>query len=194
MNMYGSEALEYEEMIRTRPARSTESQPSFEVVSGGGLDARVRAGVSSEFLARVKMVVAAAVLLFVLGSLRVALTSMTVAQLSANAEMREQISDFITNNDNLRVERSLMSSAGRIDRIAVQNYGMVVPASYDVIVLDTAEDEELAEEAVEEEAVEEASEEEIEAESEAEPEVEPEADAEVEDDTTFDATQLAAGL
>lgn len=190
MNMYGSEALEYEEMIRTRPARSTESQPSFEVVSGGGLDARVRAGVSSEFLARVKMVVAAAVLLFVLGSLRVALTSMTVAQLSSNAEMREQISDFITNNDNLRVERSLMSSAGRIDRIAVQNYGMVVPASYDVIVLDTAEDEE----AVEEEAVEEAPEEEIEAESEAEPEVEPEADAEVEDDTTFDATQLAAGL
>ena len=157
MSTYGNEALEYEVMAQNRSARNLEPQPSFEVVTGGGLDARARAGVSSEFLARVKMVIAAAILIFVLGTLRVALTSMTVAQLSANAQMREEISNYTTNNDNLRVERSLMSSAARIDRIATQNYGMVYPASYDVIVLDSDEDgDEHADEAyVDEESYEE---------------------------------------
>ena len=190
MNMYGSEALEYEEMTRTRPARSTESQPSFEVVTGGGLDARVRAGVSSEFLARVKMVVAAAVMLFILGTFRVALTSATVAQLSSNVEVREQIEDFETTNNTLRVERSLMSSATRIDRIATQNYGMVPAESFDVIVIDNGEEAE--------------AEAEVEPDAEVAPEAEAEAPAEdavgdeavedAESTPVIDAGLLAAGL
>ena len=64
MRTAAAEAIEFEEMISGSPARQLETDSRFEVVTGGGLDARVRAGVSSEFLARVKMVIAAAVLLF----------------------------------------------------------------------------------------------------------------------------------
>ena len=134
------------------------------------------------------MVVAAAVMLFILGTFRVALTSATVAQLSSNVEVREQIEDFETTNNNLRVERSLMSSATRIDRIATQNYGMVPAASFDVIVIDNGEEAE------------------AEAEVESEAEVAPEAEAPAEDaigdeavedaesTPVVDAGLLAAGL
>ena len=186
MRTANAQAFELEEMLESRPERELGAEPRFEVVEGGGLDAHVCAGVSSEFLARVKMVVAAAVMLFILGTFRVALTSATVAQLSSNVEVREQIEDFETTNNNLRVERSLMSSATRIDRIATQNYGMVPAASFDVIVIDNGE--------------------EAEAEVESEVEVAPEAEAPAEDaigdeavedavsTPVVDAGLLAAGL
>ena len=188
MNMYSAEALEFEEQLESRPTRQREQQPSFEVVTGGGLDSRVRAGVSSAFLARVKAVVAAAVLIFVLGSVRVALTAATVSVLSTNATLREQISTFETNNDNLRVERSLLASATRIDRIATQNYGMISPASFDVIVFEPEVEEEVEGEISEEsEAV-------VEDEASAEEAV-PEQDAAIASEGfTFDATLLTAGL
>lgn len=172
MNMYGAEAIEFEEQLESRPMRQPESHPAFEVVTGGGLDSRVRAGVSSEFLARVKAVVAGAVIIFVLGTLRVALTSLTVAQLSSNAQVREEIMSFETTNDNLRVERSLMASATRIDRIATQNYGMIAPASFDVIIIEPEAEAEEAEAATDEA-------------------VEGETSAE---DEAFDAEQQAIGL
>lgn len=177
MNMYGAEAIEFEEQLESRPMRQPESHPAFEVVTGGGLDSRVRAGVSSEFLARVKAVVAGAVIIFVLGTLRVALTSLTVAQLSSNAQVREEIMSFETTNDNLRVERSLMASATRIDRIATQNYGMIAPASFDVIIIEPEAEAEEAEAATDETAADEA--------------VEGETSAE---DEAFDAEQQAIGL
>jgi cell division protein FtsL len=177
MNMYGAEAIEFEEQLESRPMRQPESHPAFEVVTGGGLDSRVRAGVSSEFLARVKAVVAGAVIIFVLGTLRVALTSLTVAQLSSNAQVREEIMSFETTNDNLRVERSLMASATRIDRIATQNYGMIAPASFDVIIIEPEAEAEEAEAATDEAATDEA--------------VEGETSAE---DEAFDAEQQAIGL
>ena len=104
------------------------------------------------------------------------------------AWVREQIEDFETTNNNLRVERSLMSSATRIDRIATQNYGMVPAASFDVIVIDNGEEAE------------------AEAEVESEAEVAPEAEAPAEDaigdeavedaesTPVVDAGLLAAGL
>ena len=186
MRTANAQAFELEEMLESRPERELGAEPRFEVVEGGGLDAHVRAGVSSEFLARVKMVVVAAVMFFILGTFRVALTSATVAQLSSNVQVREQIEDFETTNNNLRVERSLMSSATRIDRIATQNYGMVPAASFDVIVIDNGE--------------------EAEAEVESEVEVAPEAEAPAEDaigdeavedavsTPVVDAGLLAAGL
>ncbi|HQE70007.1 MAG TPA: cell division protein FtsL [Atopobiaceae bacterium] len=182
MRSAAAQAIGREEMLESRPERELGAGPRFEVVEGGGLDVRVRAGVSSEFLARVKMVVMAAVVLFVLGTLRVALTSATVAQLSSNAQARNQIETFETTNNNLRVERSLLGSATRIDRIATQNYGMVAASSYDLIVIES--------EAASEEA----------AEGDAAPEGTGDGDA-VGDKATlggmeplFEATQLAAGL
>ncbi len=183
MNTFNAEALEYEELYENRTQRALDAEPRFEVVTGGGLDARARAGVSSQFLARVKMVVAGAVLIFALGSMRVALTSLTVSQLTSNAQMREQITSYETSNDNLRVERSLMASATRIDRIAAQNYGMVNAASYDVIVLET-EEEASAEEVAEADAA---------ADEEAEAAVEAEAPA-ADHNSTLDTAQLAADL
>lgn len=136
MRSSAAHAIEREEMLESRPERGLGMEPQFELVEGGGLDVRVRAGVSPEFLARVRMVVMATIVLFILGSLRVALTSATVAQLSSNAQARDQIETFETSNDSLRVERSLMASSTRIDRIATQNYGMVAASSYDSIVIE----------------------------------------------------------
>lgn len=136
MRSSAAHAIEREEMLEPRPERGLGREPQFELVEGGGLDVRVRAGVSPEFLARVRMVVMATIVLFILGSLRVALTSATVAQLSSNAQARDQIETFETSNDSLRVERSLMASSTRIDRIATQNYGMVAASSYDSIVIE----------------------------------------------------------
>lgn len=136
MRSAAAQAIGREEMLESRPGRGFGTEPQFEVVEGGGLDLRVRAGVSSEFLARVKAAVMVAVVLFALGTLRVALTSETVAQLSSNAQARDQIESFETSNNNLRVERSLLASATRIDRIATQNYGMVAASSYDSIIIE----------------------------------------------------------
>ncbi len=58
---------------------------------------------------------------------RVAITSATVALLTSNASLSEQISEAQTLNEQLRIERSVLSSNARISRIATQNYGMVLP-------------------------------------------------------------------
>ena len=176
MRTANAQAFELEEMLESRPERELGAEPRFEVVEGGGLDAHVRAGVSSEFLARVKMVVAAAVMLFILGTFRVALTSATVAQLSSNVEVREQIEDFETTNNNLRVERSLMSSA------------MVPAESFDVIVIDNGEEAEAEVEPEAEVAPE------AEAEAPAEDAVGDEAVEDAESTPVIDAGLLAAGL
>ena len=104
----------------------SESRPSFEVVSGGGLDARARAGVSPQFVARVRTVVIAAAVLILLGMARVALSAATVGLLQSNSDLATQISEAQTLNEQLRVERSVLSSNARISRIATQNYGMVL--------------------------------------------------------------------
>ena len=66
-------------------------RPSFEVVEGAGLDARVREGVSPAFLLRVRVVLIAVAIFIVLGLARVALYSATVSSLTANEDLRTQI-------------------------------------------------------------------------------------------------------
>ena len=109
---------------------------SFEVVSGGGLDAQARRGVSHEFLARARTVAAVALFLFVLGLARVALSAATVSVLQANSDLTSQISEAQTLSSNLKIERSVLSSNARISRIATQNYGMVLPAERVSVVFD----------------------------------------------------------
>ena len=137
---YQGSAVANEEYIERGYALPQE-RPSFEVVSGGGLDARARRGVAPEFLARVKAVVACALVFFALGACRVALTSAAVAALQGNATLKTQITEAKTTNDNLMVERSALSSNARISRIATQNLGMVLSTDTETVTIGAASDE-----------------------------------------------------
>lgn len=137
MRYQGSEAIDEEVAVRHNTRREVEvdveQRPSFEVVTGGGLDARARAGVSPVFLSRVKAAVATS--LFVLGlfACRVALTTATVSTLQSNASIKTEIKNAQSINDDLQVERSVLSSSSRISRIATQNYGMTLSTDREVI-------------------------------------------------------------
>lgn len=134
---YQGSAVANEEYIERGYALPQE-RPSFEVVSGGGLDARARRGVAPEFLARVKAVVACALVFFALGACRVALTSAAVAALQGNATLKTQITEAKTTNDSLMVERSALSSNARISRIATQNLGMVLSTNTETVTIGAA--------------------------------------------------------
>ena len=140
------------ERRREREQRQQQPRPSFEVVSGGGLDARVRAGVSPVFVARVRAVVAVAAVLIVLGMARVSLSAATVTLLQSNSDLSAQISDTQTANEELMIERSVLSSNARITRIATQNYGMALPSG--VVTLDLTEEAAEGEAAVTDDAAE----------------------------------------
>ena len=189
MRYQGSEAVSYR--ATERRAEQERQHPSFEVVTGGGLDARARRGVTPEFLARVRAIVCVALVLIALGAARVALSTATVSILLGNSQLKADIEQAQTLNGDLRVERSVLASSTRINRIATQNYGMELASEHDFIVILTPEqiaEQEAAEAAAAEEAAVAEAEAEAEAgdpveqtdgdamgEAEAEPEVAPEA-------------------
>lgn len=144
MRYQGSEAYKLDGAERRRERRQAKSAPSFEVVSGGGLDARARAGVSPEFVARVRTVLIVAAALIALGMARVALSSATVTLLSANSELSAQVEETESLNEQLRIQRSALLSNSRISRIATQNYGMVLTNDYVTVDLDADPAEEVA--------------------------------------------------
>ena len=90
-----------------------------------------------EFLARVKAVVACALVFFALGACRVALTSAAVAALRKR-HLKTQITEAKTTNDSLMVERSALSSNARISRIATQNLGMVLSTDTETVTIGAA--------------------------------------------------------
>lgn len=126
MRYQGSEAYSVETAERRRERLERQARPSLEVVSGGGLDARARAGVSTAFVARVRVALVLAAVLICMGMARVALSAATVSLLQSNADLSAQIEDAQALNSDLRIERSVLSSNSRISRIATQNYGMVL--------------------------------------------------------------------
>ena len=126
MRYQGSEAYSMEATERRRERLERQAAPSFEVVTGGGLDARARAGVSATFVAKVRAVLAVAAVLIVLGMARVGIAAATVSLLSSNSALSSQIEEVSSLNEQLRVQRSVLSSNVRITRIATQNYGMVL--------------------------------------------------------------------
>lgn len=138
MRYQGSEAYSFDAAERRRDRSQRGAANAFEVVTGGGLDARARAGVTPTFVARVRVVLIAAACLIVLGMARVALSTATVSILSANSELSGQVEDAETLNEQLRVQRSVLSSSSRISRIATQNYGMVL--SSDFVTVDLTDD------------------------------------------------------
>lgn len=135
---YQGSAVANEEYIERGYALPQE-RPSFEVVSGGGLDARARRGVTPEFLSRVKAVVFCALVFIALGACRVALTSAAVATLQGNASLKTQITEAKTTNDSLMIERSALSSNSRISRIATQNLGMVLSTDTETVTIGAAD-------------------------------------------------------
>ena len=101
---------------------------SFVTVEGGGLDARVREGVSATLTRTVGVVIAAALTLFTVGTLSVATTSATVAMLEGNSKTSSDIKALEMENDDLRIACSILSSSDRVHRIATQNLGMTYAA------------------------------------------------------------------
>ena len=101
---------------------------SFVTVEGGGLDARVREGVSATLTRTVGLVIAAALTLFIVGTLSVATTSATVAVLESNSKTSSDIKALEMENDDLRIACSILSSSDRVHRIATQNLGMTYAA------------------------------------------------------------------
>lgn len=141
MRYQGSVAYQAEGTATRRERNVSERAASFEVVSGGGLDAQARRGVSQQFVARVRAVVAVAAVLLVLGAARVAISSATVAMLTANEGLKTEISETETANGELKIARSVLSSNSRITRIATQNLGMVTPTSYEVLTVAPSADD-----------------------------------------------------
>ena len=140
MRYQGSEAvmMDAAERSRERHDERVEQRPSFSVVTGGGLDARARAGVSPQFLQRVRTIVVCALVFIALGACRVALSTATVSTLQANSTLRSQIKEAQVLNEDLQVERSVLSSSSRISRIATQNYGMSLSTNREVLDLSSA--------------------------------------------------------
>lgn len=123
-----------ERVPRVEPARE------LDVVEGGGIDARVRKGVSHDFLGKVALMASMVMLLVALGVCRVTITTYTVQRLSDNIALRSSIERAKDINAQLRIERSVLSSSSRICRIATQSYGMVQAPMHDAIALYSAEE------------------------------------------------------
>ncbi len=137
MRTRGSEAPRLEEFERGYAYEV--SRPTFDVVEGGGLDAQVRRGVTSDFVVRLRLIAFAVATILLLGAIRVALTTATVTHLQANLQTKAGIERAIEVNAALRIERSVLSNTTRITRIATQNYGMVYAVSHDYLDVPTAE-------------------------------------------------------
>ena len=139
MRYDGSEAVRLDGAEVRQPQRRPAPQPSFQVLPGGGLDARVRRGVDPQFVAHLRLCVLAVVLLVAIGGVRVALSAATVSSLETTSSLRSEISDAKDLNSELQIERSVDASAQRIIRIATENYGMVLATNVDSISIGSAQ-------------------------------------------------------
>lgn len=116
LNAAAYDAAAYEQPLQQSPLTALE---------GGNLDARARSEVSPFLVRAVGYLVTLAIMLFVAGGISVALTSGTVALLQTNSATSSSIKEINAQNGDLRIERSLLTRADRITRIATQNLGMV---------------------------------------------------------------------
>ena len=82
------------------------------------------------------LAIALFITLTILGGLRVALTAATVSSLKDLDAAESTVASAREMRSQLMVERSVLSSADRIQRIATQNYGMVYASDIDTIVVD----------------------------------------------------------
>lgn len=123
MTYMGTEAYDLD---ASRGAFAPQGARSFETIEGAGLDARERAGVSRQVLSTLKVLAAIAAVFMVLSAARVGVFTYAATILSQNSTMRSELKEARSLQDDLRLQRSVLSSASRIDRIATQSYGMVL--------------------------------------------------------------------
>lgn len=123
MTYMGTEAYDLD---ASRGAFAPQGARSFETIEGAGLDARERAGVSRQVLSALKVLAVVAAVFMVLSAARVGVFTYAATILSQNSTMRSELKEARSLQDDLRVQRSVLSSASRIDRIATQSYGMVL--------------------------------------------------------------------
>ncbi len=152
MRYQGSEAFDMDYAIAPGEERESRRAASLEVLTGGGLDARARRGVSREFVGQLRNILVIAAALIAIGAVRVFLSTATVATLSANTALRSEISDARNLNSELKIERSVLASNSRIARIATQNYGMVLSTEALTVKVGDAAEAEVAEQAAAEAA------------------------------------------
>ncbi len=152
MRYQGSEAFDMDYAIAPGEERESRRAASLEVLTGGGLDARARRGVSREFVGQLRNILVIAAALIAIGAVRVFLSTATVATLSANTALRSEISDARNLNSELKIERSVLASNSRIARIATQNYGMVLSTEALTVKVGDAAEAEAAEQAAAEAA------------------------------------------
>lgn len=98
--------------------------PAFEVIPGRGLDAQVRRGVSEQFISRLIKISACAVIIFAIAFVRMGFFSMAISAGSQTTNLRSQIKEAKSTQDNLTIEQSVLANESRIGRIATQTYGM----------------------------------------------------------------------
>ncbi len=152
MRYQGSEAFDMDYAIAPGEERESRRAASLEVLTGGGLDARARRGVSREFVGQLRNTLVIAAALIAIGAVRVFLSTATVATLSANTALRSEISDARNLNSELKIERSVLASNSRIARIATQNYGMVLSTEALTVKVGDAAEAEATEQAAAEAA------------------------------------------
>ncbi|MDI9589724.1 MAG: hypothetical protein QM302_01515 [Acidobacteriota bacterium] len=100
---------------------------------GQGRLARTNAPASASALVRVALTLGLA--FGILGGVRVALTTVTVNLLREVATAQATVEQAQVTRTELQVERSALSSADRIQRIATENYGMAYATDVDTITL-----------------------------------------------------------
>ncbi len=105
------------------------------VHEGGHRDARSRQQATSHVATIARVAVTLAVVFAVLGAVRVALTVATVSCLKDISTAEGVVAAERVTRTELQVERSALSSADRIQRIATQNYGMVYATDVETITL-----------------------------------------------------------
>lgn len=123
MSYTGSEATRLD--VYRGESLQQQRQATLRTVAGEGADARARAGVTSEFLAKYKAFLVVVAIVGALCVARVGTFALAAGIMADNATMRTQIEESTTLANQLRIQRSVLSSTSRIDRIATQTYGMV---------------------------------------------------------------------
>ena len=139
MMYQGSEAVRLDYLGEATPRR--EQRTSFEVVEGAGLDHLERRGVSSQFLANLKLAAVVCLALVALCVVRIGVLSMAAGTLASNESMRSELKQTRALEDDLRIQRSVLSSSQRIDRIATQSYGMVAASTSEQLSVSDASGE-----------------------------------------------------
>lgn len=110
------------------------------VHEGGRTGARGASDTLAQLISLVKVAVVLTVVMFVVGGVRVALTAQTVSLLKEVSAAEATVESAYDARTELRVERSALTSADRIQRIAVENYGMVYASEVDTVVLPQAQE------------------------------------------------------